>query len=68
MLRVKLSRNLQDVMSPGRHKAGAVERIAVLYEACEGIESMLPWALPPMEEGGPQALHFWRPMTKTCRV
>lgn len=55
-----VSRSLQDVMSSGRHKAGAVERIAVLYEACEGIETMLPSALPPMEEGGPQPLHFWK--------
>jgi len=56
-----VSRNLADAMSSGRHKAGAVERIAVLYEACEGIETKLPAELPPKEDGGDKVLHFWTP-------
>ena len=42
----------------GKHKA-TVDRLSLLYEACENIDEQIPSTMPPVKEGNPKALHFF---------
>jgi bacterioferritin-associated ferredoxin len=54
------ARQMEDKMRTGQHKTGEVERLGLLMEVCDGIETQLPMKLAPVEKGGPDVLHFFR--------
>ena len=55
-----VARSMEDKMKTGKHLGGAHDRLSVLYDVCDNIEENLPMTMKPIEEGGPEALHFWK--------
>ena len=55
-----VARSMEDKMKTGKHLGGAHNRVSVLYDVCDNIEEQLPMTMKPVEEGGPEALHFWK--------
>jgi len=55
-----VARNLETKMARGHHLTGEVERLAVLYEACDGDERNVPQPIKPGGDGGEEILHYFQ--------